>query len=74
MAFTHAVSSLSDMFGIKTRVRTAERINREMKQFVSDYRESQQRPDQETEGEMLVVTADGKGVSMRRTTESDDGN
>ena len=68
-AFSHAVSSLSDLLGIKSSVRTAERINREMGQFAADYRTSQQQIDPETEAEILVTTADGKGVPMRRTLE-----
>jgi hypothetical protein len=68
-AFSHAVSSLSDLLGIKSSVRTAERINREMGQLTAAYRTSQPPIDQETEAEILVTTADGKGVPMRRTLE-----
>ena len=68
-AFSHAVSSLADLLGISSSVRTAERINREMGESVADYRVSQPQADPASEAEILVATADGKGVPIRRTLE-----
>lgn len=68
-AFSTAVSSLDQLLGIRTSVRTAERINRELASHAEDFRESQGEIDPDQEEEVLVVAADGKGVPMRRTLE-----
>ena len=66
-AFGPAVNDLNDLLGTKTSKRTAERINQEMAEYV-DSREDQC-SELEDEGEILVVSADGKGVPMRSTLE-----
>lgn len=67
-AFNSGVSSLRELLGIQTSVRTAERINRELGKLADDYR-AQQPPTDKAEAEILVVTADAKGVPMRTTLE-----
>jgi hypothetical protein len=67
-AFSSGVSSLQELLGIKTSVRTAERMNRELGKLADDYR-AQQPATNEAEAEILVVTADAKGVPMRTTLE-----
>ena len=68
-SFGEAVGSLREIFGIRTGVRTAERMNRDMAQCAGSFRLSQPAPDSEQEEDILVLTADGKGVPMRRPLE-----
>lgn len=63
-AFTNSVESLADLLGCSVSTRTAERINREMGTYVESFRTQQSV--EEPEQEILVVSADGKGVPMRR--------
>ncbi len=67
-AFGESVESLRAWLGTTVSVRTAEHMNREMSEYVEDFR-GETVPPAEEEGEFLVVTADGKGVPMRRTLE-----
>lgn len=71
-AFSSSVKSLADLLGIKTSTRTAERMNRKLGQYVESYR-MHRRKTMDEEAEILVVTADGKGVPMRRTLEEQAG-
>ena len=68
-AFGTAIRNLNDLLGTQASKRTAERINQEMSQYVDAFRETQPCPHPEEEEEILVVTADGKGVPMRSTLE-----
>lgn len=63
-AFTNSVESLADLLGCSVSTRTAERINRELGKHVESFR--MQQSVEEPEQEILVVSADGKGVPMRR--------
>jgi hypothetical protein len=65
-AYGEAVRSLRDLLGVSTAVRTAEAMSRNMAQYAEGYRTSQPRPNPKKEEAILVVTADGKGVPMRR--------
>jgi hypothetical protein len=65
-AFGEGVESLRAWLGTTVSVRTAERMNREMSEYVEDFR-GEAIPPAEEEEELLVVQADGKGVPMRRT-------
>jgi hypothetical protein len=68
-AFGESVKALRAWLGTTVSVRTAEHMNREISQYVEGFRESEGVPPLEEEAELLVVTADGKGVPMRRTLE-----
>lgn len=68
-AFGHSVESLRDLLGIAMSKRTAERTNQKLSAYVEPFRESQRASLSEEEEEVLVVTADGKGVPMRHTLE-----
>jgi len=68
-AFGESVRSLGDLLGTKTSKRTAERVNQELASFVEPFRESQSSKFNDDE-DILVVSADGKGVNMRSTLES----
>jgi hypothetical protein len=45
-------------------------MNAQMAEHVTGFREDRPRPDPDTEGEVLVTSADGKGVVMRRDPEA----
>jgi hypothetical protein len=67
-AFGESVESFRAWLGTTASVRAAEHMSREMSQYVEDFR-GEAVPPAEEEGEFLVITADGKGVPMRRTLE-----
>jgi hypothetical protein len=67
-AFEESVKDLQAWLGTTVSVRTAERMNREMAEYSEGYRLQQGAPPEDDE-EILVVTADGKGVPMRRPLE-----
>jgi hypothetical protein len=68
-AFGGSVDDLRAWLGTTVSVRTAERMNRDMAQYSADYRLSQGLPTPEEDEAILVVSADGKGVPMRRPLE-----
>jgi hypothetical protein len=65
-AFGGSVESFRAWLGTTVSVRTAEHMSREMSGYVDGFR-GEAIPPAEEEAELLVVTADGKGVPMRRT-------
>ena len=65
-AFGESVESLRAWLGTTVSVRTAEHMSRAMSEYVDGFR-GEAIPPAEEEAELLVVTADGKGVPMRRT-------
>ncbi len=65
-AFAEGVGSLRDLLGVKTSVRAAEVMNRSMAQHVDGFRAGVAAVDPESEAEIIVLAADGKGVPMRR--------
>jgi hypothetical protein len=68
-AYGEAVSDLRAWLGTSVSVRTAERINRDLADYSESYRLNQGMPSPQEDEEILVVTADGKGVPMRRSLE-----
>jgi hypothetical protein len=68
-AFGESVESLRAWLGTTVSVRTAEHMSREMSEYMDGFRGEAIPPAAEEE-ELLVVTADGKGVPMRRTLEA----
>jgi hypothetical protein len=66
-AYRDSVDSLTDLLGTRAKVSvdTAEEHSRQMAQHAASFRASQAMPPPDEEGELLVVTADGKGVPMR---------
>jgi hypothetical protein len=69
MSYGEAVDWLGEWPGIKTTVRAAETMVSQLGKQVESFRASQPPVLPETEGEILVATADGKGVPMRRGLE-----
>jgi hypothetical protein len=68
-AFGEAVNWLGEMLELPLSVRSAEQINQRMAEEVEQFRLAQPVPSAREEAEVLVVTADGKGVPMRRPIE-----
>jgi hypothetical protein len=68
-AYGESVKDLQAWLGTTVSVRTAQGMNREMAEYGEGYRLHQGAPPPEEDEEILVVTADGKGVPMRRPLE-----
>jgi hypothetical protein len=58
--------TIEQILGLRQSVRALEQMNRGMATSVEAFREQQPAPPAEQEGPILVLTADGKGVPMRR--------
>ena len=65
-SFAEAAESLHALLGLRIGSRTAEHMNQAMARDVIPFREATAPPPAAEEGPILVVTADGKGVPMRR--------
>ena len=68
-AYGEAVADLRAWLGTTVSVRTAEGINRRLADYSEGFRLNQGTPATDEEEEILVVSADGKGVPMRRPLE-----
>jgi hypothetical protein len=68
-SFAEAGRSLACVLGLHLHSRTLEQMNRELADWTVCFREEQAVPPVREEGELLVITADGKGVPMRRPLE-----
>jgi hypothetical protein len=68
-SFAEAVTSLQTLLGVAPSVRTAEQMNQQMAEHAERFRLQQAAPPPGEEAELLVATADGKGVPMRRPLE-----
>jgi hypothetical protein len=66
-AFGQAASTVARMLGLKQSVDSLEHMNQEMAKGVTTFMLN--RPEPEQEGELLVLSADGKGIVMRRSAE-----
>jgi PAS domain-containing protein len=65
-AFARVAETLQRILGLTVPVDSLERMNKQMAESVTEFRESLPAPTATDEGEILVVTADNKGVPMRR--------
>jgi hypothetical protein len=65
-AFARVADTLEEILGIKQPVDSLERINRGMATAAEAFRETRPVPKAREEGEVFVVSADGKGIVMRR--------
>jgi len=68
-SFAEAGRSLACLLGLDLHSRTLEHMNRQLADWTISFRDEQPVPPAQEEGELLVVTADGKGVPMRRPLE-----
>jgi hypothetical protein len=68
--FTNSVNSLAELLHCSVSTRSAERMNRDMSGSVEEFR-TQTQVDQEEikKDDLIIVSADGKGVPMRRPIE-----
>jgi hypothetical protein len=65
-SFAEAAESLETILGLRLGSRTLEHMNQALAGFVAPFRDAVEPPPAAEEGPILVVTADGKGVPMRR--------
>lgn len=65
-SFREATTSLAELLGTGPGVRSAEYMNQHVAQDAEGFRGAQPLPPPQDEEALLVVTADGKGVPMRR--------
>lgn len=63
--FAEVDATLEKILGLSQSVDSLERMNRKMAEPVVDYWDSLAAPEACEEGELMVVSADGKGVPMR---------
>jgi hypothetical protein len=68
-AFGQVEATLLRIFGLKLSSDGLERINAQMAERVENYRYDRPKPVAETEGEVVVASADGKGIVMRRSAD-----
>jgi hypothetical protein len=66
-AFGQARSVVARLLGLQQSVDSLEQMNVQMAAGVAHFRLERPAPDPATEGEILVTSADGKGIVMRRT-------
>jgi hypothetical protein len=65
-AFAEAADSLHDLLGLRPSVRSLEHLSRAVAEPAAAFADSRPAPPPAAEGELLVLTADGQGVPMRR--------
>jgi hypothetical protein len=65
-AFGRTAATLERILGLSLSVDSLERMSRNMAESVEGFRTSLAKPPAKEEGTILVATADGKGVPMRR--------
>jgi hypothetical protein len=70
-SFAEGAESLETLLGLRLGSRTLEHMNQALAGFVPPFREAVESPPAVEEGPILVVTADGKGVPMRRPVQKD---
>lgn len=69
LPYGEAVRRLEDFLGVKIGQRTAQVMASRLSEYSGAFRQSQPPPGAETEGEIVVMTLDGKGVPVRRPLE-----
>lgn len=65
-AFSRVDETISMILGFNQSVDSLERMNRHMARTVESFRTSRPMPPAKEEGKIMVVTADNKGIPMRR--------
>ena len=70
-SYEQSRQTVARVLGIGQSVRSLEQMNVSMAESVAAFRPSQPTPPAAEEGSILVLTADGKGVPMRRDAEQD---
>jgi hypothetical protein len=70
-SYTESRRTVERVLGLGQSVRSLEQMNVSMAQGVEAFRLSQPKPPAKEEGSILVLTADGKGIPMRRDGQQD---
>ncbi len=70
-SFAEAGQSLGMLLGLRLGTRALEQMNRAVAGYAPSFQDSLEPPPACEEGPLMVVTADGKGVPMRRPEEED---
>jgi len=70
-SYDQSRETIERILGIGQSVGSLEQMNRSMAEDVESFRHAQPTPAPEDEGRLVVLTADGKGVPMRRDAEKD---
>lgn len=70
-SYARSKQSIDRILNIGQSIHSLEDMNQVMAQDVEMFQDSQPTPKPEEEGPILVLTADGKGVPMRRNTSQD---
>ena len=70
-SYARSNQSIDRILNLGQSIHSLEEMNRFMAQDVEAFQDAQPVPIPEEEGPLLVLTADGKGVPMRRTPEPD---
>ena len=65
-AFARTAQTLDTILGLSISVDSLERMSRTMAESVAGFRDSLGKPRAKEEGKIIVTTADGKGIPMRR--------
>ena len=68
--FAQANRTVEKILGLKQHVDSLERMNRDMARCTDAFRSATPTPKPKEEGEILVQTADGKGVPIRRPADA----
>lgn len=68
--FAKVSDVIQKILGLEQHVDSLERMNRDMSDTVSDFHMQQTTPPAEEEGQILVQTADGKGVPIRHSADA----
>jgi hypothetical protein len=69
-AFGQARTTVARILNLTQSVDSLERMNVQMAEPVADFRENRPKPDPAAEGVILVTSADGKGIVMRREADT----
>src|SRR5262249_54254425 len=69
-AFGQARRTVARILNLQQSVDSLERMNVHMAEQVANFRENRLKPDPATEGKILVTSADGKGIVMRREADT----
>jgi len=70
-SYAQARETVQRILGLSQSVRSLEQMSVSMAADVAEFRQSQLAPPAAEEGQIVVLTADGKGVPMRREAEID---
>jgi hypothetical protein len=68
-AFGRVAQALGVILGLKQPVDSLEQQNRQLAEHVAAFRQAQPQPPAHEEGEVMVASADGKGIVMRRAAD-----